>query len=317
MTPIKCASSKLITRLLSWRAPQEGNELVLFDEEGKDTRTSRFRVITTQIGLFGLSTVAAIESVAYSILTLASCALQPITDRPRHLFTKLLQSSSFSIIWGIFGACTNRTTVIWQESCARFLAQLGLQCVYQPHHCPIECFRAEDRLASGIDENMVRFFLQNNDELAPMVLLDLDNLSFQQELTIQQGAEFLSKEVLTGASFETLCAFKNSDPAIYLFVITKAIYTYVWGSKSTTALPDFFKFTTRAHSQNLRQNVPNAQTIDELKKLLENPAQFELGTKNEATKAAFKDLRAAASQELQGSAFTTTCWQRAGEILSK
>ena len=237
-----------------------------------------------------------IETVAYATLTLASIVLYPITNKPIKFFAKLLQSSSFTLIWALADIALspifiNLTT---HESFARFWAGNAF-------------FRLDDRL------HIVDWTLQHRPQDAGNAMLGpiLQEGAAMQAL-IDQGAAFITQEVLAGASAELAQSFKEVDPSVYMFVLTRAIYIYTLGARKEEAIPNFFKPATRALITALRQeNLVNAR----LGVLVADVASFDAGTEDAATRIVFNRLRNIASEESQGGFFSTRCWGKAVETL--
>lgn len=309
MTVTRCASSRLMTGLLAWRNPQGSEENWMFQSHGiKNGWKHARKVISTEAGLCLLTITSAVETVAYSALTLASFVLYPITDRPCKFFAKLLQSSSFTIIWGIVDALLYNplfVNVMTQESFARYWAGM-----FNP--TPIVMFRLDDRLylADWQQRQSGRNVNADVELLTPI----LSEGRITQNL-IDQGANLIQQDVLANASAETVNLFRDMDPSIYMFVLTKAIYIYAVGTKKNTELPDFFKPATKNLILVLRQDLLNEETVQELERLIADPTQFETTPKGETAQTIFNRLRNIASGELQNSLLTTRCWQKAAEKL--
>ncbi len=86
---IRCLSSHLFTPLLAWRNPDGREEGWLANTDTNLDNYPRFvgRVITTELGLLALTILAAIETIAYNVLALATFALSPlISNRPYKFF---------------------------------------------------------------------------------------------------------------------------------------------------------------------------------------------------------------------------------------
>lgn len=142
MTVTRCASSQLMTSLLAWRNPQGSEENWILRPQNIENRWEhRGKVISAEVGLGLLIITSAVETVAYSALTLISLVSYPVTDRPCKFFAKLLQSSSFTIVWGLSDAILYNplfVNVMTHESFARYWAE-----IFNP--TTISMFRSEDR----------------------------------------------------------------------------------------------------------------------------------------------------------------------------
>jgi hypothetical protein len=92
-----------MTALLSWRNPQgrEDNwaEQNLYQIDNPWIHAGK--IICIEIPLVLLAITAVVETVVYSIFTFVSLILYPITDRPFAFSVKLLESSSFTILWAL------------------------------------------------------------------------------------------------------------------------------------------------------------------------------------------------------------------------
>lgn len=144
MAVTRCASSHLMTGLLAWRNPQgtEGNQNLILNHGIENGWKHAGKVISTEIGLCLLTITSTVETVAYAALALASLILYPFTDKPCAFFAKLLQSSSFTIIWGLADAILYNLTsvnVMTHESYTRLWVAR-----FTP--IPTVIFRSDDEL---------------------------------------------------------------------------------------------------------------------------------------------------------------------------
>jgi len=126
----------------------------------------------------------------------------------------------------------------------------------------------------------------------------------------------IQHDVLAAASDETIDLFRNMDPSIYMFVLTKAVYIYTVGAKKNNKIPDFFKPASKNLILALRQEHLNEATEQELQRLITDRVQFEIAPQGESAQSIFNRLRNTASGELQNSLLTTRCWQKAVDQLS-
>lgn len=307
MAITRCASSHLMTGLLAWRNPQGSEEGWLGRQQGIENGWKHLgKVVSTEIGLALLTVTSVVETVAYTALSLVSLALYPITDKPCKFFAKLLQSSSFTIIWGLANALLYNplsVNVMTRESFARYWAQR-----FNPTH--IVLFRLEDRVYVTDWEQQHRRGNVNNGLLGPILAAGRST-----QVLIDQGANFIAQDVLAGASTETVNLFREMDPSIFMFILTKAVYLYTAGTKKNDDVPDFFKPATKKLILALRQELNEEEVLQQLLYLVANPTQFETEPQSDGAKSAFVRLRNIASGELQNSLLTTRCWQKAIELL--
>ncbi len=310
MAVSRCVSSHVMTELLAWRNPQ-GSEQSWWigGRQGIDNNWEHLvKVVSTEIGLLLLTVTSIVETVAYAALGLISLALYPITDRPCTFFVKLLQSSSFTIIWGVADALLYNPcfiNVMTHESFARYWAQM-----FNPTF--IKLFRLDDRLYIADWRQQHGQENVNDGMLGPILAA-----GHATQVQIDQGAYFLATDVLSGASPETITLFKEMDPSIFMFILTKAVYIYTAGTKKKDEIPDFFKPESKALILTLRQELNDAETLQQLQHLIANPAQFETTPQGESAKSAFTRLRGIASGELQDSLLSTRCWQKAVAFLDR
>lgn len=307
MTVTRCASSHMMTGLLAWRNPQGNEEGWIGQNQGIENRWKHAgKVISTEICLCLLTLTSVVETIAYAALALASLALYPFTNRPYTFFAKLLQSSSFTIIWGLADIILYNpffVNVMTHESFARFWAER-----FNP--TTIVLFRFDDRLYLADWEQQQRPGHVNDGLLRPIIAEGRST----QEL-INQGADFIEHDVLANASDETIGLFREMDSSIFMFILTKAVHIYTVGAKKTDDVPEFFKPETKNLVLTLRQELNNDETLQELNRLITDPTQFETEAQSESAKSAFNRLRNIAAGELQSSLFTTKCWQKAVEAL--
>lgn len=304
MIVTRCASSHLMTSLLIWRNPQGTEANWIHDEYPFQHRLQvdnawehLEKVICSEIGITLLTITSTIETVAYGALTLVSLALHPLSDRPYRFFAKMLDSSSFTIIWGLANIIIfnpilpNMPT---HESFARFFIvqcnnTLGIQ--WPP------LFRVDDR---GYVEDV----LLHNDQPA------LDG----NQQTIDQGANLLQRDVLATASDETLEAFMDMDPSIFMFALTKAAYIYTFGLKKKDPIPSFFTSVDQKLILELRQETLDTEASNEIEKLLLNLSAFETLNAGQSCQTVYNRLRGIAANELQNTgpnSLISVCWPQA------
>ena len=253
-----------------------------------------------------MATAAAVETVAYTALALASLTLYPVTDTPYTFFTELLESSAFTIIWGLADAVVYNLSfinVMTHESFARYWAE-------KVNPTPILLCRVSDDIYISEWQAQHQHGAVNDPMLRGIVAAGEGT----QEM-IGQGARFIVQDVLSGASAKTIEDFKVVDPGVLIFVLTKAIYIYAAGEKKNAPIPHFFKQETQDRIAALRFELKDEQILNQLKSLTTDPAEFEREPQEESIKIAFRKLKEAASGELQNSVFTLRCCQEATQLL--
>jgi len=204
-----------------------------------------------------------------------------VTDKPFNFFTRLLNSSSFTIVWALADFLFFNLfyyDVMTDESGARHWVER----LISPNRGEIEYFAAT---------------VERHCQL------------------IIQGANFIQQDVLANASVETIALFKELDPFIFMFILVKAVYIYTAGAKKNDEIPKFFKSITKDLILILRQEMGNEETVQELQRLISDPTQFETEPRSESAKSAFLELKKIASGELRKSIFITDCFQKTIEQL--
>jgi len=202
------------------------------------------KVIYTGISLALLTITSAVETVAYTALTLASLTLYPFTDKPYTFFVKLLQSSAFTIIWAVADAIVYNpffANVMTHESFARYWAA-----EFNP--TSIAIYRLDDRLYLADWEQEHEMGNLENDLLGPIYAE-----GHATQKLINAGATLIQQHVLEGANGDTIKLFKNMDPDIFMFILTKAVYIYTIGAKKNDEIPGFFKQLTLRKRSGLLQ----------------------------------------------------------------
>jgi hypothetical protein len=302
MTVTKCISSQLMTELLIWRNPQ-GNEAGWGVAGGYIHNEYIYvgKIFITGIGVSFLALVSTVETVAYSILSLLSLALYPIEDAPLQFFVKLLESSSFTILWSaICGLLANPflVNVITHESMARLFVS--------------SAFPELKILMRPEDANYIRNWLSAHQDIPS---LGIPPEEIKDLVTIEQGAEFIQRHILENASENTLTCFKEMEPSLFPFILAKAVYIYAAGTKKDEEIPLFFKSETRQLIESFREKPDEPEIEEELQRLFSDPTQFATEPKDADTKAVFDELRQIGSGELQNNLLATRCWQKAIELL--
>jgi hypothetical protein len=212
-----------MTGLLAWRNPQGREEnWILRPQRIENIWKHAGKVISTEIGLALLVITSTVETVVYSTLVITFLPLYPVTDRPYKFFAKLLQSSAFTIIWGVADAILYNpffVNIMTQESFARYWAS-----IFNP--TPIVILRLHDRLYLADWQQQRRQENINDRLLGPIVA---EGRTTQK--LIEQGANFIQQNVLESADANTIVSFRDIDPHIFMFILTKAVYIYTAGTK--------------------------------------------------------------------------------------
>lgn len=304
----RCISSQLLSHVLEWRNPQGTEEgWINSPQPIGNIWKLRAKIVTAEVGIILLTAVSLIETVAYAILTLGSLAANPISKKPYHFFASLLQSSSFTILWGCVDAVIYNpffVNVMTRESFARFWAQ----CL---NPTPIALLRSSDLFEIGR-------WAQQHAPVPRQILGELLGPIVERGRQINEGADFITNDILNGVSTEKIESVKDMDPGILHLILTKAIALYTIGPKLSDEIPRFFKPMVRAEIIKLRQELasPNAvsikliQDINSLEEYSEDPPQ-EIVTKT------YAKLREAAARELQGGILITGCLHKACQEMAE
>lgn len=296
-------SSHLMTSLLAWRNPHGYEEGWIGQPQRIDNTYKHIgKVVATEAGLCLLAITSLIETVAYTALGLVSLTLYPMTNKPYTFFAKLLQSSSFTIIWGIADAIIYNpfvVNVMTRESFARYWAEYC-------NPTPLSLFRLEDSLYVAEWQGVNQAQDVGDGMLGPIV-----NAGQATQEMIDLGAQFIRDEILAGVSDQTLQQFKQLESGIYMFVLTKAVFIYAAGSKCKENIPSFFKPNTRNFIATFRSEILDQDVLIGLRELTQDYDKFKGDPSNKDIKSAFDRLRTIAAEELQGGLFVTACCEQA------
>lgn len=301
LNPMRCGSSHLMTELLIWRNPH-GREENWRAEPVQNNWERVGKIVSTEIGLALLVLTSAIETVAYIALTCASLPLKMLCiNKSFTLYSKLLESSFFTMIWALADAIfynLSKLPVITHESLAR--------CFVANSYIPI--IRLED--LRYLNDFMIR-----NQENEQFNYFMNDGVPFNEEL-IDAGARLIKNDVLEGVTAATSDAFDSGDESIFLFIATKAVFVYAFGSKKDDEIPDFFKPENKKLIEKLREKKIDSQILIDIKKVLSDIDLFNENPK-ESYKDVFNELRNVGSRELQGGLICLKCIMRVKKLDSE
>lgn len=297
--PTRCASSQLMTALLTWRNPH-GSEEKWIEHNIGNIWKHRAKVLTTEAGLFVLTATSIVETIALSALSLLSLTCYLYSDKPYKFFAKLLESSSFTVLWSIFNALffnIGSKNVFTKESFIRF---------FTPG------FRLEDRLS------LVDWHEKNG--LEHVNCMPLGRIISEAKGTIEnidQGSALLKESILASATPEVKHLFKERDPSLCMFVLAKTVFVYALGEKQESGIPDFFKPKTQKSIQRIRteSGLFKATVRSKLQELFTNPTAFAGLVDDPLAKATFEHLKKIAKEELKNGLLVTKCWEKASEGL--
>lgn len=290
--PLRCISSQLTTQLLLLRNPQgsEENWVRSQDEHIPNKIIHLGKVITTEIASGILFVTALVESVAYSILVVASVPLLPFTKKPLDICWSLADSSLFTMYWNVGNAttfnpfCINSIT---HESFARFsidnwkrgelfkLILLVCNCALATFNLAMIVFSsgrlrlpvADPKILSNLTD---RKWTRTEDTLYILDWtirhqINLHEVQGNQAFQIVQEGNTLNQKVQNGKQFfkdyilapgqitdEAKEMVLDADYEIFPFILTRCIYLYTLGPKKNAPLPGFLKPATNAEILKLR-----------------------------------------------------------------
>jgi hypothetical protein len=252
--------------------------------------------ISAEIGILFLTTTALIETVVYSVFSLLSLPLTSIYDQPYKFFEKRLESSSFTVIWGLFDAV-----------------------VYNPFFEILETeeFRARE-FAQEINPTSIVFFRREDEQIREAFEHSLQPDGCQQ--LIHAGAQFLQQDVFAGASSREIDLIKECDSDAFMFYSRRAVFIYIAGAKKSEEVPDFFnpkskemilKLRDGWKSRDGRKSTQITVTIEEFFQDSANNIKIDKVDEKfpcETTRKVFFQLCGAAIEALQGSILFTKSW---------
>lgn len=317
MNPATCLSSDLMSRLLLWRNPNGPEENWREEDRIENARSHILKVIITEIALAILSTTATAETIIYSSLTFPAFLLYPFNDTPFNAVVELLESSTFTALWGTADALIYNLfflNVLTRESFARHFAQMLIPRSLQSYLPSI--FRPADMVY------ILNWHTQQQTNPTDPMLRPLIQAGEDFTRIIKDGANFIVKEVLANATEDELQQFKEMNLSFYMYLATKTVYIYALGDKKNHSAPKFLKNESRKdiflfpHDPILKEHLQNEEILKELKLVFENQEKFNVGIEKTDAKKVFNKLRNIASKELQNSIFVTYCWQKAIEIIN-
>ena len=129
--------------------------------------------------------------------------------------------------------------------------------------------------------------------------------------TIDEGTAFFKECLLDPGQIDddTRERVLEFDADVCVFVLTRSIYIYVFGSKREDAAP-FFKLETQLLINGLREKYEKDEGAP-IEFLMQDLLSFDADQDDEEIKTVLNELKGAAHGELQNSLFLTKCWQNA------
>ena len=344
---VRCLSSYVTGGLMAIRNPQGTEENWIHDEGRIDNYVTHVtKVVTTEIAVALLLITSVVETVAYGVLGVGSLLLLPFSSKPSNYLFNLVSSGAFTIYWNygnLFVFNFGYANCVTHESFARYsidhwqrgqvlkvvaaIALLALEilsiCSGNYHHvgnrsitqAPFDwtMTRDEDSLYIADWARDRRIALPHQPQPArPGLAYEIARHGGEVNNTIDQGAAFIRDYILQRGQIDeaTRQLVLEFDADIYVFVLTRSVYLYVFGPKRNEPVPAFFKEETQQAMSALRNRYAPYQGAD-LEPLMRGNEAFQRGLENGATMVILNDVKAAAHRELQGSIFLTRCWAQA------
>jgi hypothetical protein len=207
MSPIRCLSSHLMSKFLFTKHP---------------CQRSLCNRLYKEIGLGVLAATAAIETVAYSIFFLAAATVYLISNKPFKYSTKLLESSSFTVIWAVayllFFNIFGRNLVIHEFNARKFASQLNLPLIKKIYRKEdetlqralrikffVSCFLAPPQIENfkKKDADTLRYFTQR------LISFQVTNLTSEYEPYLALFS-FATQQIIK--DLKTLASFNENSP---------------------------------------------------------------------------------------------------------
>lgn len=185
------------------------------------------------------------------------------------------------------------------------------QSVVSTFHLDDPWLRPEDILYMAEWTNTHQAFAQHQIVLLNPQAQQLVNGVLDLNQTIDEGTLFFKECLLDPGQIDddTRARVLEFDADICVFVLTRSIYAYVFGSKRDEAAP-FFKLETQVLINGLRYKYEKEEGTP-IEFLMQDLLSFDTDQDDEEIKTIFNELKGAAHGELQNSLFLTQCWQKA------
>lgn len=171
--------------------------------------------------------------------------------------------------------------------------------------------RPEDNLYIVDWANTHQAFAQHQIGLLNPQAQQLVNGVHDLNQTIDEGTAFFKECLLHPGQIDddTRERVLEFDADVCVFVLTRSIYIYVFGSKREDAAP-FFKLETQLLIKGLREKYEKDEGAP-IEFLMQDLLSFDADQDDEEIKTVLNELKGAAHGELQNSLFLTKCWQNA------
>jgi hypothetical protein len=243
------------------------------------------KVVTKQVSIATIGVTAFVETTACIALVAVNSFLLPASEKPLQSFVHNCSYISFDELrrCNLFQGPFRNIFVV---------AELFLEIIAGA--------------AAGISYLQETHFMQ---QPAYLGNVQIDNKTTE---TIEAGVRFFKERILAQGmlSENTRQLVLENDSEVYVLVLSKAVYEYLFGVKQKEGVPQFFKHEARQAILTLRSKyLPHSEA--RFKEVLFDLEEFEKAAEAEGTKNLLNELRQIAYIELQGGFFATDCWQRA------
>ncbi len=348
MLPIRCMSSQMMTKVLVWRDDEKLSLLHAHPRTKirQTTSQDKIKLVGTELASVLIAISSLIETIAYATLfiplTLPLCLINK--NSFKHSI-KLLSSSIFTIRWSINNLKVNfiyRHIPIYETNARVWLEKKWRKEDYRHQFMTLGQVllgqtlieganggnqTITDRLALAVYNSFLMTRPSSVEESKACLLAITQVLNQIKEAieerreeseTIAEGAKFYEK-LLADSPPLILELFKEMDIALYIPILTKAIFMYAYGEEKHLACPDFFKTSTNEAIMQLRQQTVTEDTafVSVLSTKLENLDCFDDEIKDESIRQRWNELRRIANGECQASLFVTYCWSKAIDEMNK
>lgn len=249
--PVRCLSSQAMSCILKGR-------------NNWNTPVQRIvRVTFLEIALPIMAVIAAVETLAYGVFSLACFPICLITNKPYKFFAKYLQSSSFTVIWALANLLFNLALpdLALHESVARGFSRLF--------------FRREDEYYRS--EQRIEEQAKQAREVAQKERKERDRV----DEIVSRGVQLIEK-ILSTEKLQIRKGLKDPNierfASLNLFVFSKIVFIYSAGFKKNDKIPDFFAPSTRELIQAIRvasKTWCTPKEIPQVENLMKNFSSFQ------------------------------------------
>lgn len=268
-TPTYCLSSHLMSALLTWRNP-DGDETNMLAGEFIVANERKFQWVVTAVTEVCLPFI----TVAASVEIIAYSVLGFLSVYLTPITNKPLDFFVSLII-------SSGTTVCWS------LADIFYYNLFSENVITNESFvKSFVGITNEMDEKHLEQFKKNS------------NI----------GSLLITKFIMAETDANTIEKFRETDPSIFPFLLTKAAFYYVLGPGKNRDIPNFLKNETRQTIDNLRIKYDQTKPSNELVNALKTLTNYETPLTNPIDHQIFIDLSSAGSNDLQGGTFLTDAY---------